>query len=141
MDSDFARKLILMPASRLSRWLNLNSTMEKGYASKYLTKKRYQTRHESLSKADGELDEASGKIPVFCDYLTCLDVLSTALEQKIIHDDLNGKIDLQQRTKIVQNSQDEDDLSMPQVLLITIKCGNYRPAPTAASIVIMFNES
>lgn len=55
----------------------MNSTMETGYSSEYLTEQQCQTRYEPLWKADGELDEASGKIPVFCDYMTCLDVLST----------------------------------------------------------------
>ena len=87
-------------------------------------------------------DKASDKILVFCDYLTCLDILSIALEEKeIIHDSLNGKMNLQQRTKVVQDFQDEDDLSMPQVLLISSKCGSYGLTLTAASTVIMLNES
>ncbi|KAK0514754.1 hypothetical protein JMJ35_003371 [Cladonia borealis] len=87
-------------------------------------------------------EKASGKILVFCDYMTCLDILSMALEEKeIIHDSLNGKMNLQQRTKVVQDFQDEDDLSMPQVLLISSKCGSYGLTLTAASTVIMLNES
>ena len=70
-------------------------------------------------------------------YMTCLDILSMALEEKDIpHADLNGQMTLRERTDIVQMFQDEKDQSMPKVL-----CGSYGLTLTAASTVILLNNS
>ena len=87
-------------------------------------------------------DEDSGKILVFCEYMTCLDVVAVALEDKGIHyTDLNGQMSPTQQTNAVEGFQNEDDPLMPRVLLITSKCGNYGLTLTAASTVIMLNNS
>ena len=87
-------------------------------------------------------DVNSGKILVFCEYMTCLDIVGVALEDEGIHyADLNGQMSLTERTNIVQRFQDEEDPAMPRVLLITSKCGSYGLTLTAASTVIMLNNS
>ena len=84
----------------------------------------------------------SGRIIVFSDWMTCLDILSMALDDKKIRwAALNGKMTLQERSRTIHAFQDETDSSAPDVLLITTKCGSYGLTLTAASTVIMLNSS
>ena len=87
-------------------------------------------------------DKDSGKILVFYDYITCLDILAIALEEeKISYSDLNGQMTLTERQKIVHAFQNEDDPLGGQVLLLTSRCGSFGLTLTAASTVIMLNDS
>ena len=71
-------------------------------------------------------DVNSDKILVFCQYVTCLDILGVALEEKDFrYAYLHGQMTLKEWTEVVRDFQDEHDPLMPQVLLITSKCGSY----------------
>ena len=87
-------------------------------------------------------DVNSGKILVFCQCMTCLDILVVALEEKEVrYAYLHGQMTLKERTKVVREFQDERDPLMPRVLIITSKCGSYGLTPTAASTVILLNNA
>ena len=96
-----------------------------------------------VSIIEGRLkDVSSGKMLVFCQYMTCLDILGVALEEKEVrYAYLHGQMSLKERTKVVREFQDERDPLMPRVLLITSKCGSYGLTLTAASTVILLNNA
>ena len=94
------------------------------------------------SRLKNESGNDSGRILVFSDWMTCLDILSIALEEKDIRwASLNGKMTLAERSQTIDAFQNESDPKAPAVLLITTKCGSYGLTLTAASAVIMLNNS
>ncbi len=83
-----------------------------------------------------------GRILVFSDWMTCLDILGIALDEKQIQwASLNGRMTLSERFRIINAFQDETDPHAPAVLLITSRCGSHGLTLTAASAVIMLNTS
>ena len=88
------------------------------------------------------LEPASGKVLVFSDWMTCLDILSIALEEKRIRwASLDGEMSLSERSRTIKAFQDEANPTAPAVLLITSRCSSHRLTLTAASTVIMLNAS
>ena len=67
---------------------------------------------------ESRLELESGRILVFSDWMTCLDILSIALEEKHIRwASLNGEMTLLERSQIINAFQDETDPNAPAVLL------------------------
>ena len=94
------------------------------------------------SRLKNESGNDSGRILVFSKWMTCLDILSIALEEKDIRwASLNGKMTLTERSQTIEAFQNESAPEAPAVLLITIKCGSCGLTLTAASTVIMLNNS
>ena len=79
---------------------------------------------------------------VVLDWITCLDILSIALEEENNGCvGLNGQITLAERSRTIDAFQDKTDPNAPDVLLNAPKCGTYGLTLTAASTVIMLNTS